>query len=133
MINHEDVVAMAFLFNTAESYKFVGKYGIFYIARGDSASRHPNPLDINIYNIYLTDVIIDFSKDTYENKIVIAHFILGLMKHKKIKETLFLDNDYKDLFISCIDRALKNKYISDELKNEIRKEGKKLEFLDYNF
>ena len=37
MIRHEDVVMTYCLFNTANSYKFVGKYGIYHIHRDDNA------------------------------------------------------------------------------------------------
>ena len=37
------------------------------------------------------------------------------------------------LFNSCLDRILKCEYISDEDKNEIRKRGKMLSFIKYNF
>ena len=37
MLAHEDVIAMFILFNTANSYKYVGKYGIFHIKRSKSA------------------------------------------------------------------------------------------------
>ena len=43
-------------------------------------------------------------------------------------------NDYVyKLFISCLDRILNSKYISEEHKNEIRKRGRNLEFIDYKF
>ena len=138
MIRHEDIVASVFLFNTAESYKFIGKYGLFYIESNDSASKKVNKkwneIELNIYNIYVTDVLIDFSKNIKENKLVIINFIMNLLNRTDLKETLNLNNFYKKLFISCIDRVLKTRIIPNELKKEIIKKGKqKLNFIDYHF
>ena len=56
MIRHEDVVMTYCLFNTANSYKFVGKYGIYHIHRDDNASNRRVEIEMNVYNLYLTDV-----------------------------------------------------------------------------
>ena len=56
------------IFNTAKSYKFVGKYGIFNIYRKTSASRKKYYVDTTVYHIYYIDVIIEFVQDTVANK-----------------------------------------------------------------
>jgi glycosyltransferase involved in cell wall biosynthesis len=125
MLRHEDIAAMAILFNTAQSYKFIGKYGIFYINRNDSASRKGNETEIYIYNLYITDILIDFTQNRIQNKIVIVHFIMNLLTQEKFKEILNINYNYKKLFISCLNRLFSTKLISKKLKNQIKIEVEK--------
>ena len=134
MLLHEDLVATCILFNTAESYKFVGKYGVFHIQRPGSASwRRFSDVDNNKYIMYLTDIAIDFSQDAKKNKILLVYLITFLMNQKQLDRTLKSSEYIEKLFISCLNRILNSKYISDEYKNEIRKRGKKLKFINYQF
>ncbi len=55
-----------------------------------------------------------------------------MIERPKLEKTL--NNEYnKKLFISCLDRILSSKLISDELKKLIREKGKKLSYLKYPF
>ena len=66
---YEDVVAIYFLFNTAKSMKYIGKYGVLHIpTRHSSSLKKNNEITINIYNIYLTDIVVEFTKNTFENR-----------------------------------------------------------------
>ena len=124
MLIHEDVVATCILFNTAKSYKFIGKYGTFHIQRSGSASwRSFDDVQTNTYNLYFTDVAIDFSQETRENKLLLVYLIIFMIERPKLEKTL--NNDYnKKLFISCLDRILSSKLISDEHKKLIREKGR---------
>ena len=134
MMAQEDVLVTFILFNTAKSFKFIGKYGIYHIQTAGSASwGRKNAIKLNIYNLYLTDAVIDFSQKTIvENKKLMVYLINFMLERENLKETL--NNIYnKKLFISCIDRILSSNYISDEDKNLIRKNCQKLDFLNYHF
>ena len=133
MIRHEDVVATYILFNTAESYKFVGKYGIFHIHMSDSASKKREEVEMNLYNLYLTDVVIDFSKDTIDSKKLASYLVIFMLDRRKLYETInFKDYNYNlKLFISCLDRILNSKFVSDYMKSEIKRRVKKWKFLNY--
>ena len=133
MIRHEDVVATFILFNTAESYKYVGKYGIFHILTSGSASKRKEEIEINLYNLYLTDVIIDFTKDTIDSKKLAAYLVIFMLDREKLYETInFKDYNYNlKLFISCLDRILHSKYVSEYLKSEIKRRVKNWKFLNY--
>jgi len=113
---HEDFIIILILFNMAESFKFIGKYGYVNILRYGSASYLRT--DKNLLNMYLIDVIIDFSRNTFENKKVLTEFILYL--NDKFKETVNKNDNNKKLFISITDRILSCKYISEEDKNKIK-------------
>jgi glycosyltransferase involved in cell wall biosynthesis len=134
MIRHEDIVAIYILFNTAESYKFVGKYGIFHIHRGDSASKKIDRIEINLYNLYFTDAVLDFSQNISKNKNLEISLVISLLDNNKLYEILkYRDFNYNlKLFISCLDRILNSKYILDNKKNEIKSKIKKWNFLNYS-
>ena len=55
VLRYEDIMMAYALFNTARSYKFVGKYGVFYIYRNSSASRHFTSVESVRYHIYYLD------------------------------------------------------------------------------
>ena len=133
IIVFEDLIMNYALFNTAKSYKFVGKYGIFNIYRPRSASRTLTKVKSDIYHIYYLDIIMDFVQDRFEHKKVIVNFIMRLLGRKSLEKALKTSKDLYDIFISCVDKALNMTKISDELKNEIRKKGKELKFINYPF
>ena len=129
MINHEDVVATCFLFNTAESMKYVGKYGIMHIYNpGGASGRRKSNID-NYSNIYLIDMAIEFNKETFENRRVLVYLLTLLLDMPNLKEILDGNNYIKKLFISSINKILNMKYISNEDKKEIKDRTSKLEFL----
>ena len=133
MYRHEDCLANYILFNTARSYKFIGKYGVNHIERDASASQSFTKVDEDIYNLYLLDAAIDFTLDFVENKKILVHLIVFLLSRNSLKDTLNYSEEIKNLFISCLDRILKMKNISEEHKNIIKDMGKKLSFINYPF
>ena len=133
MLRYEDIVMNYAIFNTARSYKFVGKYGVFNIYRNTSASRKKYITETNLYEIYYIDVVIDFVQDTIENKIILVSLILNLFRKNSFKRTLKKYKNVYNLFISSINKVLNMTNISDRLKNAIRKKGKQLKFIDYPF
>jgi len=82
--------------------------------------------------LYILDPLIDFTLDIPRNKKVLVNSIISLFKGQYLEDLLNIEYDNK-VFISCLDRILNCKYISDEHKNEIRTRGKKLSFIKYNF
>ena len=58
---------------------------------------------------------------------------MHLFSQKTLSEALKRSKDIYKLFISNIDKILKMTNISKELKDEIRKKGKQLKFVDYPF
>ena len=133
IVRYEDVIFNYALCNTARSYKFVGKYGIFNIDRGDSASKNRIKInDLKCYIFYL-DIMINFVKDRKENKLVLVNMVLNILSRNLLKQALNSDKNVKKSFIKSLDKILNMTKISDELKNKIRKIGKQLKFGDYVF
>ena len=130
MVIWEDVVSTFFLYNTAESMKYIGKYGVLHIKTIGSGSKKKISIkEMNSYNLYLIDTAIEFSKDTFENRKILVALINDFFKKKQLEETL-KSNDYnKKLLISCLDKILNMKHISDENRKKIRKRASKLKLL----
>ena len=127
----EDMIINYALYNVARSFKFVGKYGIFNIYRENSPSRVSSRVkDLRIMIFYL-DVMLDFVQDRIENKKILGVFVLYLLTRNELKQALEKNKDANNLFITCVDKILKMEKISDVFKNEIRKKGKQLEFINY--
>ena len=133
MITGEDDIQCNIIFNTAQSAKIIAKYGYLYINNNESFTKHQKDEAETTRNLlFILDSLIDFSLDLPKNKKVLVHFILFLFKRAYIQKVLSIENNNKVL-ISCLDRILNSSYISDELKNEIRIRGRKLNFIKYNF
>ena len=118
MVYHEDLIIVILLFNVADSYKFIGKYGVLNVPNGGSGAQRQAIM--NLYEMYMIDTMIDFSKDFKENKKIIVQYMITLIKRKEINETL-KDENNKKLFISMLDRINSCNLISKEDKNEIKK------------
>ena len=121
MIRHEDILMNYALFNTARSFKFVGKYGIFNQNRDKSASKNFSRIEMDIYYIYILDIAIDFVKDKVDNKKLMVNLVLFLLKQKSLKALTKKNSDIKNLFFSCIKRVFNMKNIQNKLKDEIKK------------
>ena len=131
MLAHEDVIANIILFNIANSYKFVGKYGIFHIDRPDSAFWQSKDNQKNFYELYLADVAIDLAKNTAENKKLIFFLILNILNLNSLQKEFKENNNYRILLFSCLDRVLNSKYIPNGYKKQILDKVKSLKFIDY--
>jgi len=133
IISGEDDIINNIIFNTAESAKFISKYGYLYINNEESFSKKQKDKVQNVRNfLYILDTLIDFTLNIHRNKRILVHFILYLYKQKYLSELLNAESDNK-LFVSCLDRILNCPYISDKQKIKIRARGKKLNFIKYNF
>ena len=132
MLAHEDVVAVFFLFNTAQSFKFVGKYGIFHIQGDGTAFGKTKPIVHDLKHIYLLDVVLEFSQNTNEHRKLIPNLLIKVLKLKYLNE--IVKSQYNNKLIkSILDKVLKSDNFSGFYKNEIIKRGKGLKFLNYTF
>ena len=126
----EDRTVLYVLFNIAESIKFVGKYGILQTRTRGSMTRRNSKnkkLEMFICKLYFADIVIDFNKEAFENRRLLSYIITYLIYNKYLKNAI--EDDYnKKLFISCVQRVLNYKYISDKDKESIRKGLSKLKF-----
>ena len=130
----EDNLMVNSIFNVAKIAKFIPYYGYLYVNNAESISKEQNKKFSVIKGyLYMLDPLIDFTLDSQRNKKVLVNFILSFFKFENLKSLLNNSEYDNSVFISCLDRILNCKYISDEDKNEIRKRGKMLKFIKYNF
>ena len=130
MIRYEDVLVNYLIFNIAESFIFIPKYGIYHVNRlGSGASIGWTKVPRNTNILYLIDAIIDFSRNYLNNKKLASHIIIYFLKLRRVTKTL-TSNEYNiKLITSCIKRILNSPYINNIHKNEIRMIVKKMEFI----
>ena len=133
IISGEDDIINNIIFNTTKSAKFISKYGYLYINNKESFSKQPQDKVQIVRNLlFILDSLIDFTLNIPKNKRILVNFIIYLYKQEYLNELLNIENDNK-LFVSCLDRILNCPYISYKKKIEIRKRGKMLKFIKYNF
>ena len=134
MLRDEDLLVNYIIFNVAESFKFLGKYGIIHIQRESSASDQPNDIQMNKQKLYVLDAALDFSKNLKENKEWIAYYATALIDRNKLEETLKIDY-FNKIFISCLDRIFKTQaeYFYDKDKAEIKRRVLEKKFINYTF
>jgi glycosyltransferase involved in cell wall biosynthesis len=133
MLRYEDILANYILFNTAKSFLYIQKYGIYHIERFGSATslgKKLVPRKINL--LYLLDAIVDFSQNHINNKKLEVHLLIYYLKLRNIKRTLTSNKYNSDLINSIINRILNSKYIPEQYKIIIRKLTKKMNLIKYN-
>ena len=130
-----DIILNFIIFNTANSMKYIKKYGYIWVDRRDSTS-HTVMSDgpqLLLYRIYMLDVLIEMSKNTKRHKKLSA-VLLSLILFSRHLEKALKKNEYNyNLFISCINRILNSSYISNNKKNEIKGKVKTLSFIKNKF
>lgn len=130
MIRYEDIIVNYMIFNIANSFIFIEKYGIYHIIRyGSGAGIGKIKVSRNINILYLLDIVIDFAQNNVNNKKLASHLGIYYFKLRKMKQSLTSNRYYIELFISCIKRILKSDYISETHKNQIKKLIKQLNLI----
>jgi glycosyltransferase involved in cell wall biosynthesis len=119
----EDISMVFVIFNLANSYIFVNKYGIFHLISNTTFSYLLNSEHKMFSQIYLLDIILDFSKsnEKYKKFAVLKAFDISdqIKKHKLSKvNSKFL----KSILIKILDC----KYINQNDKKLIKEEFSKL-------
>ena len=126
MTLNEDLIIVVLIFNVAESFKFIGKYSVLNVPNSGGGGRSQEI--INLYEMYVLDAMIDFSKDIKENKKILVQYMITLLGRSQLEETL-KENDNKNLFKSLLNRIYSCDLISNEDKKEIKNRSSKFENL----
>ena len=133
MIGHEDVIINFSLFNTVNTFLFIGKYGILRIYRSNSANKRTMAINQQIKQIYLLDVVLIYLKKTKQYPKLIYYLINNVLKLKLLKHILYIDGYKKKLLNSCLDRFFNCSFIPKHYKRDIKAKLKKINFFNYNF
>ena len=131
MIRYEDILTNYIIFNTAQSFLFIKKYGIYHIERIGSATSLGwtlVPRKINL--LYLLDAIVDFSQNHINNKKLEVHLLIYFLNMRKIKRILASNKYNMDLITSIIKRILKSSYITEKYKTIIKNLINKMQLIN---
>ena len=114
----EDSSIVFAIFNTAQSYKFIDKYGILHIKRNTTASFTQTIKNKIFGEIFLLDIIYDFlPNNIYKNSVVYYSFVVqnyyNLTKFKNTTNDLYLKK--------LINKILSSQFITEQNKKEVRK------------
>ena len=132
MTLHEDTVGTFIVLNTANSYKYIGKYGIYYIRRKGSGVSINNDILHILRETYLVDAVIDFARNTTNFQKLIPNLIFNVLNIKNLEKVINSDNNYKKLIYSCLIRTLKLNFISKISKEKIVDKIKNMNYIDYS-
>ena len=129
---HEDAIGTFAVLCTANSYKYVGKYGIYNIYRHGTGGSINNDMQNSLKEIYLADVVIDFAKNTANFQKIIPIFIFNVLNLNNLEKVINSDKKYKEIVYSLLIRALKINFIPQNSKEEIIGKIKNLKYIDYS-
>ena len=118
---HEDTIMVIVIFKLAKSYKFIGKYGIYHLVSNHTATFTLSKDNKMFGEIFLMDIMFDFTDNNIKHKKIVADKALELSKLNDIS-----NNKINMYLISVLTKILKSKYISIEVKKEIKIKYSKL-------
>ena len=116
IIGWEDGIINFIICQIANSFKFIGKYGVFNIVSEKSSYFKDLYTDNNIYEIKFLQAVFNFSKDSYKGKEIIVYLVTTLLHRKLFKKTLE-NKDLENLFNSIFKKIIECPYISINDKN----------------
>ena len=116
----EDNIIIYILFQIANKFKFISKYGVFHLIHNKSASFNLSKNHILYCQIYLLEIIFDYSKNTYKGKNdVITN---ALVIKEKFLTKYFLNNENRKYLKMILNKILISKYIKKEKKKFLREQ-----------
>ena len=113
----EDTSMNHVIFNIANSFKFIHKYGIFHLNTNTTASYTQSINNHFFGELFLTDIIFDFSNENH-NKIFSLFSALETLKRYYTKREFIQENSIQYLN-NIIMKILKCKYINCKNKNKL--------------
>ena len=128
-IYEEDRTDIYALRTTAQSMRFIGKYGYLKIQTPSSMTWTIKEKEDFIGRLYFLDINIDFSHDTFESKKVLVYYFTNMMEHKGFEKVIKTSEYHRKIFISCVNKLLNSKYVAKEDKDEIKRRVSKYDFL----
>lgn len=111
----EDTCMFFVICNFAESYKFIEKYGIFHFVSGYTSSNFQSEEQKMFGEIFLLEIIFDFSNNIYKK--------YSVYKLLALRDYNFFDvsnSKIKAYLISVIKKIMNCKYINKSHKEEIK-------------
>ena len=99
----EDDTMVFILFNIANSFKFISKYGIFHLISKNSTSLSLSKSQIYFCRLYFINILYVFTQNNYKDKKYVVKKILKLGKNKLFPNFLnFKNRKYLKLLLKKI-------------------------------
>ena len=105
----EDDTMVFILFNFANSFKFVSKYGIFHLISKNTASFSLSKEHIYFCRMYFLNILYDFTKNNYKEKKYVVKYALNLKKNKLFLK--FLNNKNRKFFKLLLKKIINCSFI----------------------
>jgi hypothetical protein len=119
----EDTSMVFVLFNVAESYRYIIKYGIFRFNRKNSASASMPTSSKLFGEIFFLDVIFDFTKNDLKSKKYAVYKAIDISNCRFFKSLNKINIDYLK---STLKKLLSCPYINNDDKTKIKINFKKI-------
>lgn len=120
MIIYEDTIINYIIHQFAKTSKFILKFGILHINSPKTASRLVKPIKRCLYLLNFIEVLIEFSRNTIEGKLIVVSKINNLF-NKAYFQKILSNNNFKNKFKFILKKVLSSKYFSKLNKNLINK------------
>ena len=114
----EDTSMVFILYNLAQSYKFISKYGVFHLM-SEITSSFTQPNDNKMFGeIFLLEIIFNFSKNNLESKKIVIEKLLEIRN----SDFFSLSNKNNSIYLkNILKKIIECKYIIKEDKSHIKK------------
>ena len=112
-VHAEDFLMVHLLYNIANSFKFVKKYGLFHKVSGGSSSHKIKNDELLFGELFFTEIIFEFRKPECKN-ISVIRLIDSSGGYKRANQ------DNKNYYIKLYKKMLKANDIDEGYKNKIR-------------
>ena len=114
----EDLITSYALFRTIDSFKFIGKIGIFRYVSPNTATYTTTNTQITSSLIIYLDLVHNMTSNTFEEKKYVSFLAVDCFKQSwKLPN---LEDKHKKYLSSFLNRILKCEYILDDEKKRIR-------------
>jgi len=98
----EDTSMVFILFNVAETYRYITKYGIFRFKRNDSASESMPKSHKLFGEIFFLDVIFDFTRQDFKSKKFAVYKAINIRNGRFFKSLNEVNKNYLNLILNKI-------------------------------
>ena len=116
----EDNIMVFILFQFANSFKFISKYGIYHLIHQESASFTLTKDHYIFCYIYFLEIIFDFTKNNYEDKKYVI--LIAIQLEKSISSRKLLSTKNRKYLKKVLEKIINSKYIINDDKIRIKKE-----------
>jgi glycosyltransferase involved in cell wall biosynthesis len=119
----EDASIVFVIFNIAQSFLFVHKYGIMHIQNHSFESKTEYNKNNFFGEVFLIDIIYDFSKNDTDKNLAVYHALYTKRNYDLTSETYKNDLSYLK---NVLNKIMNSTYITDENKNKLKLDYKDL-------